>query len=87
MSTTSNSNNEDKNSIEITTHPSLYRDTVNGRCEQKADININCTSEKETEANNWDLYPQIIREIENEGTEKQVGHLHELEHNTVSRNK
>ncbi|KAI8352112.1 hypothetical protein BD560DRAFT_438806 [Blakeslea trispora] len=31
----------------------------------------------------WDLYPQMIRKVENEGNQKQVEHLHELE-NTSS---
>lgn len=27
----------------------------------------------------WDLYPQLIREIENTGTPEEVEHLHDLE--------
>jgi hypothetical protein len=75
----SNSTADNKN-IDAMTHPSLYRDTINGKVGQKIDSDYKCTPQKENASDNWDLYPQMIRKVENEGSPKQVEHLHQLEH-------
>ncbi|KAL0077701.1 hypothetical protein J3Q64DRAFT_1128099 [Phycomyces blakesleeanus] len=78
-----NSNNEEL------THPLLYRDSVNhpNPCCNKAkspskspDEIIEPRPAKAEDKDNWDLYPNMIREVENKGTPEQVERLHELEH-------
>ncbi|CAO3617657.1 unnamed protein product [Mucor hiemalis] len=74
-----------KQDDEAMTHPSVYRDTVNGRACQNVTGGKTC--DKTAKANegpqdNWDLYPNMIRKVENEGSPAQVEHLHELEHTT-----
>lgn len=68
--------------IDTVTHPSCYRDAMNGKVNIKlTGLNIEETKKcQESNENNWDLYPQMIRKVENEGSVKQVEHLHELEH-------
>ncbi|CAO3643548.1 unnamed protein product [Cunninghamella blakesleeana] len=86
MSSTSNNNGE------AFTHPQLYREYINHPPMNKNNNNKNIP--KKTEANKdestdkhsysgsedeWDLYPKIVRDIENHGTPEQVEHLHQLE--------
>ncbi|KAI8347619.1 hypothetical protein EDC96DRAFT_521064, partial [Choanephora cucurbitarum] len=75
------SNQENKQDIDTMTHPSLYRDSVNCQVTPKIDgQGVNCANQKDNSTNqDWDLYPQMIRKVENEGNQKQVEHLHELE--------
>ncbi|KAI8989510.1 hypothetical protein BDB01DRAFT_782171 [Pilobolus umbonatus] len=74
--------NKQPESIDSLTHPLVHRASVNGHVDSK----IECDKLKaqpdvaNDNYNNWDLYPQVIRNIENQGTEEQVKHLHELEH-------
>lgn len=77
--------NNKKNDDEAMTHPSVYRDTVNGRACQNVTGGKTCDNTKkanESTEDNWDLYPNMIRKVENEGSPAQVEHLHELEHTT-----
>ncbi|KAF1797620.1 hypothetical protein FB192DRAFT_1400776, partial [Mucor lusitanicus] len=72
--------------IDAMTHPSVYRDTVNGKKCEKIDNEFKCDTadnKPKQDSEDWDLYPQMIRKVENEGTAKDVQHLHELEH-TIS---
>ncbi|KAI9481692.1 MAG: hypothetical protein EXX96DRAFT_567667 [Benjaminiella poitrasii] len=79
MSTVSN---KDMNTTETTKASTSSKNTINnGRNGQKMDTDGHCTTQKTTESNDWDLYPHVMRKIENEGTAKQVEHLHKLEHN------
>lgn len=74
-----------EDNVEAMTHPSVYRDTVNGRvCQNVTGGSEPITTEKSKTSNedNWDLYPNMIRKVENEGSSAQVEHLHELEHTT-----
>ncbi|KAG2204462.1 hypothetical protein INT47_005253 [Mucor saturninus] len=75
------SDNKNEN-IDTMTHPSCYRDAMNGKMNQKlTGVNVEQTKKsQESNENDWDLYPQMIRKVENEGSAKQVEHLHELEH-------
>ncbi|KAG2212878.1 hypothetical protein INT46_009670 [Mucor plumbeus] len=68
--------------IDCMTHPSVYRDTINERNGQKIDNGFKCssTTTAQKEKEDWDLYPQMIRKVENEGTAKDVAHLHDMEH-------
>lgn len=71
------------NNDNITTHPSAYRDAMNGKVCQKINNEIKGEqqSQKQSQSSqDWDLYPQVIRKIENEGTEKDVKQLHKIEH-------
>lgn len=71
------------------THPGLYRFKRNSLpC-----YTYHQSTMKEEEAKNassatkstcdWDLYPGLIRNIENEGTPEQVEKLHRMEHNKM----
>ncbi|KAI9011986.1 hypothetical protein CLU79DRAFT_771509 [Phycomyces nitens] len=69
------------------THPLLYRDSVNHpdsccnkKCPKSPGEIIEPRPTKNEDKDNWDLYPNMIREVENKGTPEQVEHLHELEH-------
>ncbi|KAI8340114.1 hypothetical protein BC941DRAFT_419423 [Chlamydoabsidia padenii] len=88
MSANQNENNENL------THPKLYRDSVNhpqssqhvhqhstGSIKNQVGTSLNSGKTKENgqQEDQWDLYPQLIREIENTGTPEQVEHLHDLE--------
>ena len=78
MSDIKNNDNTD-----VMTHPSVYRDTVNCRESQKLTGGKECPQKtNEPKEDNWDLYPNMIRKVENEGSPAQVEHLHELEHTT-----
>lgn len=69
--------------IDTMTHPSCYRDAINGKINPKLTGVKVCGEVKKSQGsceNDWDLYPQMIRKVENEGSSKQVEHLHELEH-------
>ncbi|KAI7871776.1 hypothetical protein BDF14DRAFT_1878124 [Spinellus fusiger] len=68
------------------THPLLYRNFVNNKKNENCTSNINLQREKtepvpirNKEQCSWDLYPNMIREIENKGTPEQVKQLHEME--------
>lgn len=76
------SDNIKKEDIDAMTHPSVYRDTINERVNPKVTgTNMTCSENKEKKCeNDWDLYPNMIRKVENEGDSKQVEHLHRLEH-------
>jgi hypothetical protein len=76
------SDNIKKEDIDAMTHPSVYRDTVNERVNSKVTGgNVSCSKSNEKKyENDWDLYPQMIRKVENEGNSKQIEHLHQLEH-------
>jgi hypothetical protein len=75
---------KNNDNVEAMTHPSVYRDTVNGRvCQNVTGGSEVCAEKaKENKEDNWDLYPNMIRKVENEGSPAQVEHLHELEHTT-----
>ncbi|ORE08224.1 hypothetical protein BCV72DRAFT_272081 [Rhizopus microsporus var. microsporus] len=71
-----------KQDIDTLTHPSLYRESVNGASGTSSSHGNNTfptQAKKEQEGDDWDLYPQLVRKIENEGSKEQVKHLHELE--------
>ncbi|RCH88883.1 hypothetical protein CU097_008467 [Rhizopus azygosporus] len=71
-----------KQDIDTLTHPSLYRESVNGSSSTSSSHDNNTfptQAKKEREGDNWDLYPQLVRKIENEGSKEQVKHLHDLE--------
>jgi hypothetical protein len=72
-------NKTNQQDIDAMTHPSVYRDTINCKVGQKIDGDYKCTPQEESGYDNWDLYPQMIRKIENEGSPKDVEHLHQLE--------
>ncbi|KAI8081797.1 uncharacterized protein B0P05DRAFT_538092 [Gilbertella persicaria] len=75
------SNSQERQDVDTMTHPSLYRDSVNCKVGQKIDSDIKCQEQKQaTNQADWDLYPQMIRKVENEGSPKDVEHLHQLEH-------
>ncbi|KAK4516359.1 uncharacterized protein ATC70_011330 [Mucor velutinosus] len=78
--------NQQAQDIDAMTHPSVYRDTVNGKKCEKIDNGFKCSNTDKTkqDTEDWDLYPQMIRKVENEGTAKDVQHLHDLEH-TISK--
>lgn len=66
------------------THPALYRQKMNclpGSTYRKYTANLkaidNCNISTDTD---WDLYPSLIRNIENSGTPEQVEKLHRMEH-------
>ncbi|CAO3594862.1 unnamed protein product [Absidia cylindrospora] len=76
------------------THPQMYRESINCPTSNKKNqplapstgTNDNDSSKQTLPNSNqgqqedqWDLYPQLIREIENTGTPEQVDHLHDLE--------
>ncbi|KAG2232749.1 hypothetical protein INT48_001103 [Thamnidium elegans] len=61
------SNTNKNENVDATTHPSVYRDTINQKNESKGQ-------------DDWDLYPNMIRQVENQGSPEQVEHLHDLEH-------
>lgn len=79
--------------MEINSHPLLYRQAVNeGRQSTQGDTtdtkNLSSSnpapqpsSEPTTQANenHWDCYPNMIREIENHGTDSEVSKLHAME--------
>ncbi|CAO3703444.1 unnamed protein product [Rhizopus stolonifer] len=75
------SNQEPQQNINTLTHPSVYRDTVNCQANNSSTVDANTQTQTKSEQDNdnWDLYPQLIRKVENEGSENQVKHLHELE--------
>lgn len=79
------SNINNNQADDAATHPSVYRDTVNQTVSPKV-TGCNVTAQGQKTENkcedDWDLYPNMIRKVENEGTAKQVEHLHELEHTT-----
>lgn len=82
--------------MEINSHPLLYRQAVNeGRQPTRDDVTDakdlsssnsapQLSSEPTTQANgnHWDCYPNIIREIENHGTDSEVSKLHAMEKNS-----
>ncbi|KAL9548772.1 hypothetical protein PS6_006432 [Mucor atramentarius] len=81
--TTKNQQQAQAQDIDAMTHPSVYRDTMNGKKCEKIDNGFKCSStaqKPKEDSEDWDLYPQMIRKVENEGTAKEVQHLHELEH-------
>lgn len=64
------------------THPALYRFKRNSlpcytHHKSKANDKVNCNSSGDAD---WDLYPALIRNIENSGTPEQVEELHRMEH-------
>ncbi|GAA5812697.1 hypothetical protein MFLAVUS_006155 [Mucor flavus] len=67
------------------THPALYRHKMNslpGFSYRKYHVDQNSQQNKNSSAgSDWDLYPGLIRNIENEGTPEQVDKLHRMEHN------
>ncbi|KAI9277582.1 hypothetical protein BY458DRAFT_504502 [Sporodiniella umbellata] len=68
--------------LDTLTHPSAYRDAIN--CQRQSSHGSEdqvCQKQQVTkqEGDQWDLYPSMIRKVENEGTQKEVEHLHELE--------
>ncbi|KAG0743858.1 hypothetical protein G6F16_008363 [Rhizopus arrhizus] len=74
------SNNSNQQNIDTLTHPSVYRDTINCQRRKSDTTDVNMKTQNETKQNqDWDLYPQLIRKIENEGSEEQVKRLHQLE--------
>ncbi|KAI8369015.1 hypothetical protein BD560DRAFT_398342 [Blakeslea trispora] len=65
------------------THPSLYRFKRNSlpchfnyRPKFKSDI----VQTEATVDSDWDLYPGLLRDIENEGSAEQVKKLHQMQH-------
>lgn len=81
--TTKNQQQAQAQDIDAMTHPSVYRDTMNGKKCEKIDNGFKCSStaqKPKEDSEDWDLYPQMIRKVENEGTAADVQHLHELEH-------
>ncbi|GAA5803838.1 hypothetical protein HPULCUR_009323 [Helicostylum pulchrum] len=67
------------------THPALYRHKMNslpGSNYRKYHTTQNSQQNKKSSADsNWDLYPGLIRNIENKGTPEQVDKLHHMERN------
>ncbi|KAG2230797.1 hypothetical protein BDF21DRAFT_431939 [Thamnidium elegans] len=65
------------------THPALYRYKMNslpGCNYRKYHANQNPQQNNNSSRDsNWDLYPGLIRNIENEGTPEQVDKLHHME--------
>lgn len=70
------------------THPGLYRFKRNSipcytyhqpTVNDKVKTNANATSSSSEV--DWDLYPGVMRGIENEGTPEQVEKLHRMQHN------
>ncbi|KAI8977602.1 hypothetical protein BDF20DRAFT_808668, partial [Mycotypha africana] len=71
--------NSQPGNTDILTHPAVYRDVMNqGGGGDKNDATGQANGQGQ-QAADWDLYPQVIRRIENEGTDRQVEHLHQLE--------
>lgn len=69
-------------SDESLTHPQAYRDAINGKIATtiKDSDQFPCKSASACSSDkDWDMYPQLIRTIENQGSEKQVNQLHEIE--------
>jgi hypothetical protein len=75
------SNNTDDNNFDVTTNPSAYRDAINERVCLKINNEFKGQPQKQCESgsNEWDLYPQLIRKIENEGSPNDVEELHKIE--------
>jgi hypothetical protein len=79
--------------MEINSHPLLYRQAVNkGQhpCQDDAKENKHPLASQsvpqpsseptaQTNGNHWDCYPNLIREIENHGTDSEVKKLHAME--------
>jgi hypothetical protein len=69
------------------THPGLYRLKRNSipcytyRMSQNTTEEIPKPSTVANSDTNWDLYPGLIRDIENEGSPEQVEKLHRMQHN------
>ncbi|KAI8644053.1 hypothetical protein BD408DRAFT_384593 [Parasitella parasitica] len=81
MADTNKNRQQAHDDLDTTTHPSVYRDTVNEKKCDKIDNGFVCSAQQsKDECEDWDLYPQMIRKVENEGTPKDVQHLHKLEH-------
>lgn len=71
------------------THPGLYRfkknsmpcytyhQPANNLTDKSSEGNTTCSSSEV----DWDLYPGVMRTIENEGTPDQVEKLHQMQHN------
>ncbi|GAA5799244.1 hypothetical protein EDC94DRAFT_94678 [Helicostylum pulchrum] len=67
--------------VDATTHPSVYRDTINQKVKQNVTgCKTECKKSENKSQNDWDLYPNMIRQVENQGSPEQVEHLHDLEH-------
>ncbi|CEP18712.1 hypothetical protein [Parasitella parasitica] len=81
MADSSKNKQQTQHDLDTTTHPSVYRDTINQKQCDKIDNGFTCSAQKsKEECENWDLYPQMIRKVENEGSPKDVQRLHKLEH-------
>ncbi|KAI8081706.1 uncharacterized protein BX664DRAFT_341073 [Halteromyces radiatus] len=79
-----------KDNSDHLTHPQMYRQSINhsqssitknqSKKEQIIfDWNKMNQQQEQGQQDLWDLYPQLIRDIENKGTREQVKHLHDLE--------
>ncbi|KAI9308519.1 hypothetical protein BJ944DRAFT_260083 [Cunninghamella echinulata] len=84
----SSNNNTDS---EAFTHPQLYREYINhpsksdNKKKEATALNNKSNQDKKSASttagsdDEWDLYPKLVRDIENHGTPEQVEHLHQLE--------
>ncbi|KAI9480823.1 MAG: hypothetical protein EXX96DRAFT_564238, partial [Benjaminiella poitrasii] len=70
------------------THPTLYRFKMNSipcnnfhKAKYNTSSNTRSNSNGEVNSADWDLYPGLMRDIENEGSPKLVEELHKMELN------
>ncbi|KAF7724068.1 hypothetical protein EC973_001401 [Apophysomyces ossiformis] len=69
------------------THPMMYRQAINETDTATYNYTTPMVPSKAAcnpEEANWDCYPGLVREIENEGSPEQVERLHQMEHPSPS---